>query len=64
MAKVVDITFQVTCLQEDVETVKNDLKQYFCNADTALVQRPKTGGMKVGKPRPMRKWMKETLSPE
>jgi len=62
--KVVDIAIQVTCLEEDVITVMADMNRWFCENETALVQRPRTGGITSGEPRPIQPWMKKTLCPE
>jgi len=61
--KVVDISIQVTCLEEDAETVKAEMNRWFCENETALVQRPRTGGIDVSALRPIQPWMKETLCP-
>ena len=62
--RVVDVTIQVTCLEDDAETVARDLDDWFCRNDTPLVQRPGTGGIRRSEPRPMRMWMRETFCPE
>ena len=59
--KVVDVSIQVTCLEEDVAQVCEELNRWFCDSEIALVQRPSTGGIRTGTPRPVRKWMRETL---
>ena len=59
--KVVDITMQVTCLEDEAETVRQSLNSWFCENETALAQHPRTGGIHTGKPRPIQPWMMETL---
>lgn len=61
--KVVDISIQVTCLEDDFQTVRNSLNEWFCSNDTPLVERPKTGGIRCSAPRSLQPWMKETLCP-
>lgn len=62
--KVVNVSIHVTCLEEDSETVQAQLNDWFCTSDTSLVQRPRVGGIKVSTPRPIERWMRETLCPE
>lgn len=61
MKKVVDVSMQVTCLEQDVETVRAELTQWFRESETPLVIRPRTGGVNTNTPRTIRPWMKETL---
>lgn len=62
--KVVDVFIHVTCLEEDALAVQSSLNRWFCENETALVQRPKVGGIAASKPRASEPWMKETLCPE
>jgi hypothetical protein len=61
--KVVDVSIQVTCREDEAGQVTAELNNWFCNSEVSLVQRPRTGGVQVSKSRPMRPWMRETLDP-
>jgi hypothetical protein len=62
--KVVDVSIQVTCLEDDANIVKEDLRKWFCEHDVAMVFRHRTGGVKASKPRTLTRWMREVLTPE
>jgi hypothetical protein len=61
--KVVDVSIQVTCREDEARQVEAELNDWFCNSEAALVQRPRTGGIWQSKPRAMQPWMRETLDP-
>jgi hypothetical protein len=61
--KVVTVSIKVTCMEDEAETVKNSLNDWFCNNETSLVQ-DKGESIDVSEPRPMKKWMKETFGME
>lgn len=61
--KVVDVSIQVTCREDEVTQVKSELNAWFCNSEASLVMRPRTGGIQESKPRTMQPWMRETLDP-
>ena len=59
--EVVDVTMQVTCLPEDADLVKTAFKNWWMGATVPLIQRPRTGGIKVRR-RPMRPWMRPAFA--
>ena len=61
--KVIDVSIQVTCLEEDAEAVKAELNEWFCRSEAALVQRPRTGGIRISAPRSLQTWMRAVLCP-
>lgn len=61
MEKVVDVSIQVTCLESDAGAVQASLRQWFEQHDVAMVQRPRTGVLRISEPRPVRPWMREAL---
>jgi hypothetical protein len=61
--KVVDVSIQVTCCEDEAEQVKAELRHWFRNSEMAMVMRPRTGGFRKSEPRSMQPWMRETLDP-
>jgi len=62
---IVDIRMEVTCLEEDGPVVRCALRRWLSISGVAMVQRPRTGGIKTSKPKRLREqWMRVTLCPE
>ena len=56
---VVDVSFNITISEDDIDEVDFQLRKLFTDSHTAMVTKKPL--IKVGKPRKMQKWMEETL---
>lgn len=58
--KVIDVTFSFTCSEEDADSLKRQLQDWYKTNESTLVNSAFT----ISKPRRMEKWMAEHFLPD